>query len=218
MDARAVAELDDLGRRDEALAASAAQLLELEAAVARIRSRAEAIDRFFANYSDEEVRLAAAIEAAVRNLELRRDELRTAEGELATARTEDDREHAEKAVARAVDHLALAESGLVRARSEHETFERDAAELPAELAALEEEARPIAAAAHLPEHPPSASPRNLADWASSSHAELFVALSQIDTQRERISREANELASMLLGEGTYGSTVAQALQRVRARA
>ena len=218
MDARAVAELDDLGRRDEALAASAAQLLELEAAVARIRSRAEAIDRFFANYPDEEVRLAAAIEAAVRNLELRRDELRTAEGELATARTEDDRQHAEKAVARAVDHLALAESGLVRARSEHETFERDAAELPAELAALEEEARPIAAAAQLPEHPPSASPRNLADWASSSHAELFVALSQIDTQRERISREANELASMLLGEGTYGSTVAQALQRVRARA
>ncbi len=97
-----------------------------------------------------------------------------------------------------------------------EAFERDAAELPAELTTLEGDARGIAATAHLPEPSPSAGPRNLAEWASRSHAELFVARSQIDTQRERISREANELASMLLGEATYGSTVAQALQRVRA--
>jgi hypothetical protein len=218
MDARALTELDQLGLRDEALAASAAQLLELEAGVARIRARADAIDQFLVSRPDEEARLAAAIEAGVGSLERRREELTTAEGELAAAGTEDDRERAEKAVARAVDHLALAESGLVRVRSEHEAFERDAAELPAELTALEGEARRIAAAAHLPELPPSAEPRSLADWASRSHAELFVGLSQIDTQRDRISREANELATMLLGEATYGSTVAQALQRVRARA
>ena len=218
MDVRALAELDRLGRHDEALAASAAQLLELEAVVARIRGRAEAIDGFFAAHPAEEARLNAAIEVAAGSLERRREELTTAEGELATARTEDDRERAEKAVARAVDHLALAEAGLVRARSEHEAFERTAGELPAELTTLEEDAHGIAAAAHLPEPSPSAGPRYLAEWASRSHAELLVARSQIDTQRERISREANELASMLLGEATYGSTVAQALQRVRARA
>ena len=218
MDARALAELDRLGRRDEALAASAAELLELEAVVARIRARAEAIDRFFETYAGEQARLAATIDAAASGVERRREELTTAEGELATARAEDDRERAEKAVARAVDHLGLAESGIVRVRSEHEAFERDAGELPAELTTLEEDARGIAAAAHLPEPSPSAGPRNLAEWASRSHAELFVARSQIDTQRERISIEANELASMLLGEATYGSTVAQALQRVRARA
>jgi hypothetical protein len=218
MDARALAELDHLGRRDETLAASAAQLLDVEANVARIRARADAIDRFFATRPDEEARLLAAIDAAASGLERRREELAAAEGELGTARTEEDRERAENAVARAVDHVALAESGLVRTRSEHEDFERDAAELPAELAALEEEARRIAEPTHLPELPSAAGPRSLADWATQSHAELFVALSQIDTQRERISREANELASMLLGEATYGSSVAQALERVRARA
>jgi predicted nucleic acid-binding Zn-ribbon protein len=217
MDARALTELDHLGRRDEALAASAAQLLEDEAGVARIRERADAIDRFFITYPDELGRLDAAIAAAASGLDRRRDELHAAEGELATARTEDERERAEKVVARAVDHLALADSALVRARAEHEAFERDAAALPAELTALETDARGIAAEARLPELPPSAEPRGLADWASRSHAELFVALSQIDTQRERIAREANELASMLLGEETYGSTVAQALQRVQAR-
>jgi len=36
----------------------------------------------------------------------------------------------------------------------------------------------------------------------------------IDSSREQIVREANELASMLLGDPTYGSTVAQALARV----
>jgi hypothetical protein len=33
----------------------------------------------------------------------------------------------------------------------------------------------------------------------------------VDMQRERLIREANELASMLTGEATYGSTAAQAL-------
>ena len=218
MDARALAELDHLVDRDEALAASAAQLLELEATVDRIRARAEAIDRFFAAYPAEEARLASMIESAAGGLERRRDELTAAEAELAAAHAEDDRERAEKAVARAVDHLALAESALLRARSEHEALERDAAALPAELTTLEAETRHLTAQAQLPELPPVAGPRSLAEWASQAHAGLFVALSQIDTQRERIIREANELASMLLGEPTYGSTVAQALQRVQARA
>jgi chromosome segregation ATPase len=216
MDARALAELDHLGRRDAALASSAAQLAELEAGVARIRERADAIDRFFVAHPAEAAKLDAAVDDAGRGVERRRKELRTAESELGAAHTDDDRERAEKAVARAVDHLALAESGLARARSDREAFDSAAAELPAELTALAAEARGIAAAADLPELPPSAGPRGLADWASRAHAGLFVALSQIDTQRERIIREANELASMLLGEATYGSTVAQALQRVRA--
>ena len=218
MDARALAELDLLVRRDDALASSAGQLLELEAAVARIRTRAETIDRFFATYPDEQARLATDIDEATAALERRREELTAAESELAAARTDDDRERAEKAAARAVDHVALAEAALLRVRSAHEGFESEAAELPAELQALEAEARGFAASAQLPELPPSAGPRGLTEWASRSHAELFVALSQIDTQRERIIREANELASMLLGEATYGSTVAQALRRVQAGA
>jgi hypothetical protein len=64
----------------------------------------------------------------------------------------------------------------------------------------------------VPDVPPLSD--SLIDWASRAHAELFVAAGQIDVQRERIIREANELASMLLGEPTYLTTVAQALTRV----
>jgi hypothetical protein len=56
--------------------------------------------------------------------------------------------------------------------------------------------------------------RELAEWASRAHAELFVAAGQLDAQRDRVIREANELATMLLGEPTYGATVAQLAQRV----
>jgi chromosome segregation protein len=218
VDARALAELDQLDHRDRELAASAAELLELEAAVARIRERAQAVDRFFAAYRDDEVRLAAAIEAGVVDVDRRKVELATAERELAAGRADDDRERAEKAVVRAGDRVALAESALERARSAHGDLERAAAALPAELTALEAEAVEIAATADLPEAGAEAGPAGLADWASRSHAELFIARTQIDTQRERIIREANELASMLLGEPTHGSTVAQALRQVRVKA
>ena len=60
----------------------------------------------------------------------------------------------------------------------------------------------------------SATDDDLIEWASSKHAELFVALGQLDTQRERVIREANELATALLGEPTFGSTPAQVLERV----
>ena len=63
---------------------------------------------------------------------------------------------------------------------------------------------------------PGEGPRALIDWSSHAHAELFVATRQLDAQRERIIREANELATMLLGESTYGSTTAQILARVEA--
>ena len=56
----------------------------------------------------------------------------------------------------------------------------------------------------------------LVDWAARAQASLFVAVGQIDTQRDRVIREANELATMLLGEPTYGATPEQARARVEA--
>ncbi len=141
MDARARAELHDLARRDDELAAAGARLTELETAVARIRDRAEAIDAFFAAYPERESRARAAIATAEEDLERRRSELAAAERDLAAVRSDDERVLAEKAIARARDHVADAESGLLRARSACEQLEGDAAELPTELAELETEAR-----------------------------------------------------------------------------
>lgn len=212
MDARAVEELRSLRARDDELAAETARLTELDAAVAEIRARAEAIDAFFARYPTAEERLRAAVAGAEADVARRRDELAAAQADAAAARAAEERAHAERALERARDHVAVAESHLLRARSAHEELERAAAALPAELPGLERRARAVADGGPAPQ--PGDGPRPLVEWASHAHAELFVASRQLDGERERVVREANELASMLLGEPTYGSTVAQALARV----
>ena len=87
---------------------------------------------------------------------------------------------------------------------------REAARVPEDRSRLYEIAR------RLPDLRPPADTASIVDWASHAHAELFVAAGQIDAERERVIREANELASMLVGEPTYGATVAQALARAEA--
>ena len=197
MNDRALADLRSLAARDEALAGRAGELRERDAEVAALRARAEQIDAFFADYPAEDDARRDALAAAETEVARRREELAGAERALADS---DDPEHAQKAVARARDHVAVAESTLLRARSAHEALERLAADLPRELAALEQRAGVRGA-------------RELVEWASRTHAELFVELGQVDLQRERVIREANELATMLLGESTHGSTVAQALAK-----
>jgi chromosome segregation ATPase len=206
VDERAVNELRRLAALDASLAESASALRGLDAEVAAIRARAEAIDAFFAAYPETELRHGAELKEAQEELARRRDELSVAQRALAEAREDEARIHAEHAVARAFDHVAVAEAGLARARSAHDQLEHDAAALPRELDELEARARAVADVTPLGS--------SLVEWASHAHAELFVAAGQLDVQRERVIREANELASMLLGEPTYGTTVAQALAHV----
>jgi chromosome segregation ATPase len=206
VDQRALEELRRLAALDAELAESAAALHGLDNSVASIRARGEAIDAFFAAYPAEDARCTAELNDADQELERRREELAAAEQALTDTHDDEARIHAEHAVARALDHIAVAESRRDRAQAASDGLERDAAAFPDELKDLEVRARAI------PDVPPLGS--SLVEWASHAHAELFVAVGQIDVQRERVIREANELASMLLGEPTYGATVAQALARV----
>jgi chromosome segregation ATPase len=208
VDERAVIELRRLADLDAALSAGAARLRGLDGEITSVRARAEAIDAFFAAYPDEEARRGRERREAEDELGRRSDELAHAERTLAEAADDEARIHAEHVVARAIDHVGVAESRLARAESAYATLERDAAALPRELGELE------ARAGAVPDVPPLGS--SLVEWASHAHAELFVAAGQLDARREGVIREANELASMLLGEPTYGSTVAQALTRVEA--
>jgi chromosome segregation ATPase len=213
VDERAVADLEQLARRDSALSDEAERVRELDAQVAAVRARAEAIDAFFVAYPEEERRRRAATRAAEEERARRLAELAETERLLAAAREEEARERGASAVARARDHVAVADSALERARAAAAELERDAASLPEELPLLDERARAVASSfEHVPAPPGGV--RDLVAWASRAHAELFVAAGQIAAQRERVIREANELASMLLGEPTYGSTVEQALARV----
>ena len=206
MDERAVNELRQLAALDAELAESASGLRGLDATVAALRGRAEEIDAFFAVYSEELGRRSAELKGAHDEVSRRREELAAAQRTLAETHDVDARVHAEHAVERAVDHIAVAEERSARAQSAYDALQHEAEELPRERLELETRARAV------PDVPPLSD--SLIDWASRAHAELFVAAGQIDVQRERIIREANELASMLLGEPTYLTTVAQALTRV----
>ncbi|HET7138334.1 MAG TPA: hypothetical protein VFI04_08250 [Gaiellaceae bacterium] len=213
MDPWAAADLEELARRDDELAVGAARLRELDEQVGSLRSRAEALDTFFATYREEESRRHEAVTAAETELTRRRAELAAVERELTAARDTEARERAERARQRARDHVTVAESMLERARSDGDELERDASTNSQEIPELEARARAVAAQVDVVPPTPTGV-RELVDWASRAHAALFVAVGQLDAERDRVIREANELATMLLGEPTYGSTVSQLAQRV----
>ncbi len=208
MNAGALTELRRLAQLDASLAERSAALRRLDAEVAAIRARAEAIEAFFSSYPEAETRRKGELKEAEGEIERRHRELAAAEQRLTEARDADTRAAAEHEIARARDHIAVAASRLLRTQSAYDELEREAAALPRELDELDARARAVGDAPA-----PSGS---LSDWASHAHAELFVAAGQLDAQRERVIREAHELAAMLLGEPTFGATVAQALARVEA--
>ena len=213
MDGRAASDLRELAARDSELRSAAETLRRLDAQVSALRTRAETIDAFFTTYPDEETRRRETGSAAEAELARRRTGVTEAERELAAARDAETRERAQNAVARARDHFHVAEATLARARAAAAELEREAANLTAEVPQLEARARAIAAQVDgVPPAPTGV--RGLVEWASHAHAELFVATGQLDAERDRVIREANELATMLLGEPTYGSTVAPLAERV----
>jgi chromosome segregation ATPase len=216
MDERALKDLRNLATRDAELERRARRLRELDHGAAEIRHSAEAIDAFFSQYSAEETARREEVASAETELADRRAEVGDAQAELAGARDDLARDLAERALARADDHVGVASARLERARHARDELEHEAHALPRAVPDLEARATAISdEAADVPE--PGEGPRALVEWASHAHAELFVATGQIDAQRERLIREANELASALTGEATYGSTAAQALRRAEER-
>ena len=203
MDSRAVDDLRALAARDSELEEGASRLRSLDGMVAEIREQAERIDAFFTAHAEQDERLRQLEAHETAALEGRRAELDEARAELGRARSDEERTLAEKQLARAADHVELAERALEQARGERRAFDETAERLTLELPRLEERARAMGATG-----------TDLVEWSSQKHAELFVALGQVDTQRERVIREANELATSLLGEPTFGATAAQALEHV----
>jgi chromosome segregation ATPase len=213
VDARAVGELQSLAERDEGLAREATRLRGLDRAITEIRARAEAITAFFAEHEQHEARLRDAERAAEAELERRKAELVEASAELEAARSDVEDERLRRRVDRANDHVAVAERAIQEAHAASRSLDRKTDEFARELPALEARAGRLSQDVPDAEEP---APGGLVEWASQAHALLFVALGQVDAQRERVIREANELATALLGEPMYGSTPAQALARLRA--
>src|SRR5205085_9662551 len=152
--------------------------------VAERRGRAAAIDAFSAAYPEEEARRREAAATAEHEVERRLAELAEAEQELTAAREDEARERAQHAAERARDHVAVAEAAVARTTAAAAELERDASALPDEVPLLEARARSISdEVEHVPAPPVGV--RDLVEWASHAHAELFVAAGQLDVQRER---------------------------------
>jgi tetratricopeptide (TPR) repeat protein len=212
-DRRAIDDLRKLAARDKALGAREHRLLELDAVVRRIRERAEAMEQFFVRYEEARRRARSAIDAADAAVAMRGRQVADAEAALAAEGDQERRELARRALERAEDHLSVAHISHASALSDAEQLEQQAEDWQEDLPELERVARELSP--DLPDvEPPGSGGRILIEWAAHAHATLFVAVRQVETERERVIREANELASALLGEPTYGSTAAQALDRV----
>jgi DNA repair exonuclease SbcCD ATPase subunit len=213
---------------DEALAASIAEVDELQRETERLRRRGAEVTSVLAE-------LPAAREtarAAVAELEVSAERLEAdaAQAEGAFARAEETgREEAaiaaRRGLTRARDLAASGRRRRDRAREELDALEGRADE--AEREARELEAAAAELSARLPsvgrgaEHVATSPGPGLAgvlDWAARARAALLVVRGGLDTERERLVREANELAAGVLGELHAATSVAGVRERLERRA
>jgi chromosome segregation ATPase len=217
-DSRAIELARGLERDDERLAAALESVGELHAAVAEVRERAAGLAEVIASAPARRVAADAAIDEARQERERRQEEVARVEAELARAeRSRDERRLASvrRAVERARDSLRAGERRVERAAGVRAEIERELSDAEASVPALEEEARALSA--RLAEVPrvsraglEAAAPGldGIDEWASRVAAALLVVRSGLDTERERLIREANELAASVLGEQDVGTSVA----------
>ena len=212
----------ELARRleqdDERLAGALASLAELQRDVVAVRERAGVLAGLIAAAPGRRAAAEIAVDEAQRELERRRDEAARAETELAQAeRSRDERRlaSARRGLERAADSVSAGERRLERATGARAAVEREVAEARASIPALEDEAGRLSLRlAEIPRvsrtglEPAGPGLDGIDEWASRVAAALLVVRSGLDTERERLIREANELAASVLGDEGLGTSVA----------
>jgi len=212
----------ELEERDAVLSECLALLLDLERRVEEIRIRAEELGRLVERLPHEREQVVSMLAEAERELEAAeqahmrsQQELERARGEEATAKarrqeaqTATGVRNAEERRARLVARLAELDRDELAAREEIRALEARARELAADLDAAPRVASPGAPAAGL---------EGLTDWGSRAHPAVLVARSGLETERERVVREANELAASVLGEPFSATSVDVVRKRLEQR-
>lgn len=218
-DARHVQFARELEERDERVAAALEALQQLQADVAEVRAHADAVESFHAAYPGERARLEHAVASAREELEARAAARAEAEAELERAASDEDAAAARRTLTRAIDAESSARRKLARTTEERASLEREAARVEEELPRLETRARVLAR--RLAEQPRVArvetEPSGLAalvEWTARARAALFVAAGGLETERERIVREANELGAAVLGEADLATSVRLVRERI----
>jgi hypothetical protein len=217
-----LAHAQELERRDRELADQIRRLTDLTVRVETVRRRAEETLTFLTGLPEERRRLRAAHEEAERDVLAATKALdaaveRRLEAELGGKGPAEAERRAEEAARRVLDEAVARVERLERRLA---ALEERAEAMRTQALALEDEAGVLAA--ELSEIPrvshgtvlqPPARLEGIPEWGARVEAALLVARSGLETERERVVREANELASSLLGEQTALS-VAQVRERL----
>lgn len=228
VDDRAIELARRLEEDDERLAVALAEVDALQRDVGALRERASVLAELIASAPERRAAANVALTDAERELERRRGEMARAEAELAQAERSRDEPRlasAQRSLERARDSLVAGERRLGRATAVIAELERELDEGEAAIPAREEEARALSRRlAKVPRvsrtglEPPEPGLTGVDEWASRVGAALLVVRSGLETERERLIREANELAASVLGDQDAGTSVALARARLeRAR-
>jgi chromosome segregation ATPase len=208
-DARHVRFARELEARDEAIAAALAEVRALQADVEELRAHALAAAATIERHPAALAEVERAVAEARLDLHAREGEVAAAEQELARAKEGEAQAAARRSLTRAEDAAGSARKRVARVEEERAAVERAHDHAQAELPRLRERAvtlaARVAAAPRATAVPPAA---DAAEWAARARAALFVAAGSLETDRERVIREANELAAAALGDGTVHTTVA----------
>jgi len=212
----------ELEQRDAALAERLADLADLGRRVDEIRAEAEQLGRFLARLPLDRTQLDAALADAERDREAARTALEQARRPVERARGEEAAATARRHEAHAATDVRTTEERRSRLVARRKELEREADAAAAAAQSLAARGRELAAELETtprvagPE-PPAPGLDALADWGSRAHAAVFVARSGLETERERVVREANELAASVLGEPLYATSVSLVRERLEER-
>ena len=216
-----VAYARELETQDTALADAIAEADALRTEVSELRARAQHAVYFLARLPQEREALAAGLADAEEELERRRREAAEAAARLERAQKEEGVLAARRAVVRTRDAVTTAEGKAARLRGDADALEAEAEAIEAELPELERHAVELAErirALHRASDPgvPEPGAAGIAAWASRTEASVFVARGGLETERDRVIRQANELAASALGE-TLSSTVSRVREQLEQR-
>jgi hypothetical protein len=199
-----LAELRELERADEAVAAALLEADELYAGVEDVRGRAHALLELSDRLPAEREAAAEAVAEADRQLADARAAAEQAAAELRLAEAGGNAERAAEARRfdlRARDSLHMAERRAVAAQERAAELEARAAAAERDGVALEQEARELGGRlADEVAAEPGAGPARVAEWGTEARAALLVSRSRLAAERDAVVRQAHELGAAVLGE------------------
>jgi hypothetical protein len=209
----------ELEQRDAALAERWMLVSDLGHRIDAVGGRASEVNAFLERLPEERAQFERSRTEAAREHEVAQTALAQAADATERERGQEAHEAARRREAHAATDVRIAEERLRRLAGRRDSLERRVDEVTAEAAELERETQALAAElAGTPRvaqpAPPEPGLAAILEWTARAGAAVLVVRSGLETERDRVVREANELAASVLGEPLYTTSVAIVRQRL----